>query len=379
MKSLGLIITLLISGVIIVTAGNGNETTPRVVSYTLVNVETNEDIHTFTANASFEDEDLVVLDLTGLANPHRINIRVNTEPPVVDGVSFGLDGDDYSHLEFSPPYALFGDHNGNYKAWQDVLPRTMGGSCLDDNAYHICFVDILDKVSGGYNTLYNTFFRFRLKYDDIRVTGFTLINAVTDQEIADIHDGDLIDLSSLPTNKMNVRANTEPSIVGSVLFNARIEAIAPYSLYGDRNGNYHNWLATPGVYQLQAIPYSKLWSADRSGVCGIPLSVSFQLIQTGSNKTGAGTNGVSVLRDLELFPNPNEGIFSIAFSVNETSDVGVEIFDMLGKSVFREELLSFSGAHQRCLDLSAFPEGVYVLSVDKDEKISVRKFVISRR
>src|SRR5690606_5989318 len=53
------------------------------------------------------------------------------------------------------------------------------------------------------------------------VLSFTLINAGTDQPIAafdPIPDGATLSLSTLPSN-LNIRANTSPVTVGSVVFN----------------------------------------------------------------------------------------------------------------------------------------------------------------
>jgi hypothetical protein len=53
------------------------------------------------------------------------------------------------------------------------------------------------------------------------VTGLTLINADTDQPIAGFNPiaaNATLDLATLPTRRLNVRANTSPTTVGSVKF-----------------------------------------------------------------------------------------------------------------------------------------------------------------
>ena len=63
-------------------------------------------------------------------------------------------------------------------------------------------------------------------------------------DIGPLQNGDTLNLSTLPTRHLNVRANTSPSPVGSVRFaldangNYRTENNAPYSLAGDTGGNY---------------------------------------------------------------------------------------------------------------------------------------------
>ena len=47
-----------------------------------------------------------------------------------------------------------------------------------------------------------------------QVISFTLVSAQTERDIQEIVDGATISLASLPTSKLNIRANTSPSTVG---------------------------------------------------------------------------------------------------------------------------------------------------------------------
>lgn len=116
----------------------------------------------------------------------------------------------------------------------------------------------------------------------LAVTSFTLVNADTNQDIAPLLDGDVIDLAALPTRKLNVRANTSPAQVGSVRFgydnqsNYATENILPYALAGDTNGNYKAWTPTTGSHTLTAVAYEK---ANASGAASAVYAVSFTVIE----------------------------------------------------------------------------------------------------
>src|SRR5207302_5318635 len=76
------------------------------------------------------------------------------------------------------------------------------------------------------------------------VSSFTLINADTDQPIQTLNNGATLSLSALPTRNLNVRANTTPATVGSVVFvlsgtqtRNQTETTPPYALFGDTSGN----------------------------------------------------------------------------------------------------------------------------------------------
>lgn len=115
------------------------------------------------------------------------------------------------------------------------------------------------------------------------LTSFTLINADTNQPIQTLSltDGAVLHLSDLPP-RINIRANTSPATVGSVVFSlsgavnrTQTESAAPYALFSDNAGNYHPWTPVLGNYTLTARPYT---NSSGGGTGGTPLTVSFQIV-----------------------------------------------------------------------------------------------------
>ncbi len=110
------------------------------------------------------------------------------------------------------------------------------------------------------------------------VSSFTLVNADTDADIGTLANGATLNLATLPTRNLNVRANTSPATVGSVKFgydgnaNYRTESTAPYALEGDTAGNYNAWTPATGSHTLAATPYTESGGA---GTVGTPLAISF--------------------------------------------------------------------------------------------------------
>lgn len=89
----------------------------------------------------------------------------------------------------------------------------------------------------------------------------TLINADSDLPIVTydpLVTGVTLDLATLPTRNLNVRANTEPGFTGSVVFgldgnpNFRTESTAPYALFGDSAGNYNAGTFTVASHTITA-------------------------------------------------------------------------------------------------------------------------------
>jgi N-acetylneuraminic acid mutarotase len=173
-----------------------------------------------------------------------------------------------------------------------------------------------------------------------QLSSFTLINAVLDTDLRTMKDGDTIDFLRLPVNLLNIRANTKPDSIGSVIFKLtgtqnsnRTESITPYSLFGDVVGNYVNWLPIAGNYTLTATPYK---AAGGTGIAGIPLTIHFSVINDSSTLVSAAfptindsLNRLSLLRNQQqgfgaiVYPNPSSLGFTMQLIGNETASVKV--------------------------------------------------------
>lgn len=111
------------------------------------------------------------------------------------------------------------------------------------------------------------------------VTGYTVVNSVTDTDVVPLLDGDIINKRLLPG--FNIRADIcRP--VGSVKFalngsHFRTENVIPYALYGDHPaGNYFNWNPAPGDYQMVTSPFT---AAGGGGApAGLPDTINFKVV-----------------------------------------------------------------------------------------------------
>jgi hypothetical protein len=117
----------------------------------------------------------------------------------------------------------------------------------------------------------------------IKVVNFTLVNADSELKIVDLSEGDVINLAELPSRNINIIANIEPNTlplqVGSVVFTLnkkkRVENQIPFSLQGDKSGNYTSWTPPLGNYRLTATPYTE---SNGKGLPGISLTINLKVI-----------------------------------------------------------------------------------------------------
>lgn len=126
------------------------------------------------------------------------------------------------------------------------------------------------------------------------VIGFALINADTDQPVAgyeQLTNGAVINSAALPTAHLNIRAHTNPAVVGSVRFgfdgkaHAHTENIVPYSIFGDQVGDYARGTLAAGRHTLSATPFTQRFGGGNPGKS---LSISFSVI-SGSSSTSTSS------------------------------------------------------------------------------------------
>ena len=179
--------------------------------------------------------------------------------------------------------------------WQSYTNVVISDVSIPATASELRFV----VVSNGFNLHY-----FDVgdptPTDGLRVTQFVLVDADTDTDIEPLNDGDTLYLSLLPSTNLNIRAETDPSVTGSVRFGLdanpafQTESVAPYALAGDTTGDYNAWAYTLGAHTVTATPYPE---AAAAGTPGTPLTVQFsiELDDPGLPVVDAGLDQVVIL------------------------------------------------------------------------------------
>ena len=132
------------------------------------------------------------------------------------------------------------------------------------------------------------------------ITSYTLVNADTNTDISDLAPGITLDLAKLATRNINIRANIDQTVVGSVAFvlsgpqsRTSVENVPPFALFSYVQGNYAPWTPPLGTYTLTATPWD---GPNASGDPGSPLTTSFTVI----NSIGAITGFTLVNADTNL-------------------------------------------------------------------------------
>jgi len=284
-----------------------------VTGFALINADSDQQIMTLSDGQQINLSTLPTRNL-------NVQVMVNGS---VESVRVSYDST--SRVENGAPYSVLGDMNGNYTAW---IPQTRAytmiaipyaqndasGQAGAQQSITVTFVDqqqtqpqnppnnggeqpgneqpvVVVPEQPGNNT-------------GISVTGFTLINADTNQPIAPLNAGATVDLAAMPTRNLNIRADVAGqvgSMTISINDHIQQESAAPFSVWGDEPvGDYLNWSATVGNYTMTATPYT---GSSFNGQTGTPLTINFNITDTAMGVSNPSPNSTGL--NATIFDEPN--------------------------------------------------------------------------
>ena len=82
---------------------------------------------------------------------------------------------------------------------------------------------------------------------------------------------------------------------------------------------------------------------------------------------------VNTENDIEIFPNPSNGVFTIHTSTNNNDDQVIEVYNMLGAKIHSSPKSKLS---VYTVDLSHQSKGIYFVKVYRGENCSTRKIIV---
>lgn len=80
--------------------------------------------------------------------------------------------------------------------------------------------------------------------------------------------------------------------------------------------------------------------------------------------------------NLNIYPNPTSGEFSMTMNSASFSDYTIELTNMLGQVIYNDELKAFSGSYTKTFDVSSSGKGVYLMTIRNNESQMQRKVVV---
>ncbi len=130
------------------------------------------------------------------------------------------------------------------------------------------------------------------------------------------------------------------------------------NLVSGQNGKFLPYLGN-GVYNAEI--YNKRYPACRT------------IME--ADTVVSGIEDLSSVYNLNVFPNPNNGSFTIQFSSEESNELWIEVQNMIGEVIYSRKMEVTSGLYSENLSLNDVAKGVYFVSL-KNDRGSVNKKVI---
>jgi len=95
-------------------------------------------------------------------------------------------------------------------------------------------------------------------------------------------------------------------------------------------------------------------------------------------KQWLGINKVVDGLQLEIYPNPGNGTFTLKLRSDNPETLDLKIFNNLGKVVFEKENISTENSFTGIIDISGNPEGLYLINLYSDKTSYLEKIIIRK-
>lgn len=324
---------------------------PEIVSFTLINADTDEPIGTL------EEGDII--DLNDYPT-NSFNAVANIGELAVGSVVFDFNDEEGFRTENSAPYVLGGDSGGSFNSLEFPLGSNTitgtpysGGSGSGDSG--IALTINFEVIDSG------------LPEEPLSLV---LINAITDEPIGTLADGDIIDLSEFASNSFNIAAEVEIPNIGSVVFDYngvfgfQTENLAPYALGGDSGGNYSPLAFPTGTNTVTATVYT---SRNGGGNAIATLTINFDVTE-GTGNTAS-----------KVYPNPVERIANVYLESDQATILKGTLFDLSGSIVSPTFDFEVNNQGTGFVDMTSLAQGIYILRLtDARGKVVSQMKVVKR-
>jgi PKD repeat protein len=175
--------------------------------------------------------------------------------------------------------------------------------------------------------------------------------------------------ASLPTvtsNSVSMTVNPVPATPAITLSGSTLTSSATAG-----NQWYESGIAIPGE---TAQDYTFLTNGNYTVVvtiagCSSAASAVMPITNVGVDGTDAGSL-------LSVFPNPNDGNFTLMFTAAEQMDYKIEVSNAIGQRIYSENMISFSGVYSKQLNVVEFGQGVYTISLTNSKNQTVKKIIV---
>jgi hypothetical protein len=90
----------------------------------------------------------------------------------------------------------------------------------------------------------------------------------------------------------------------------------------------------------------------------------------------ASVPGIPGLNAVNIYPNPNDGLFSLEIKTTKKLDVVLYVYGADGEQIVESRTLNVQGSHNETIDLPDLQAGIYYVLIENEEGKVSKKFVV---
>jgi len=126
----------------------------------------------------------------------------------------------------------------------------------------------------------------------------------------------------------------------------------------------------------RTVTYAAVTAPKFENVCsaGSSIMVSFSPNVCGSTNVNGAT--AAVTGTMSLFPNPGHTAMTFKFQAAKAGNGSLKIVDMVGKTVYKNNVVFSAGTNEKLLDVSSWAKGIYFLSFDAENTTGTLKMIV---
>lgn len=121
---------------------------------------------------------------------------------------------------------------------------------------------------------------------------------------------------------------------------------------------------------------SNTYSPTASGPVTVTVTDNNGCFAMGSFNYVAVNDGLASGLSVDLYPNPNNGLFTLQLESDVVRDLEVSVFDLAGRNVYKRDLNLAAGKWSGPIDLQFVAKGVYILQMRSGSSTDYRKVIV---
>ncbi|MCD6111630.1 MAG: T9SS type A sorting domain-containing protein [Bacteroidales bacterium] len=296
----------------------------------------------------------VVLTLT--ANDSQSNSISDDMNLAIYKAAYAFAGDDALVCQGSN-YSLTDAQADNYN---EILWTSDGDGSFDDNSIvNPVYTPGINDINSGEVTL--------------------TLNAIANVPCADVSDNILLTIELLPL--------IPDTPVGPDTVDLAYTPNSEYIISDNANATSYLWDLTPveaGTINAVDTVATVLWDGGFLGDAFIKVK---SINDCGESEftepitvVVKNTVGIQEAKNLyvQIFPNPNTGIFTLKFVTPDNDIININIYNSLGVSVYNENNLHLNGIFNKSININNYTDGVYYLSIKGKDTNIIKKIIVNK-